>query len=278
MKILAVSGGIDSMVMLHFFRNEKNVIVAHFDHGIRPNSNIDAEFVKKISQEYNLKCVIKREELGANCSEAFARERRYIFLKELATQYEAKIYTAHHLDDLLESIAINIIRGTGWRGLVPFQNSLIERPLLNWFKKDIYLYAVKNNIVFRQDQTNTDDKYLRNRIRLKFTELSDLEKQKIINLHSKQKILSKEIDKIANQLVSEIIDGEEIERKIFQETDNVVATELLRRTLSRFGYNLTRPQLYLALDAMRNYHKGKKFNLPHNHFIVFSRKHCKIST
>ena len=47
MKILAVSGGIDSMVMLHFFRNEKNIIVAHFDHGIRPNSNIDAEFVKK---------------------------------------------------------------------------------------------------------------------------------------------------------------------------------------------------------------------------------------
>lgn len=278
MKILAVSGGIDSMVMLHFFRNEKNIIVAHFDHGIRLNSNIDAEFVKKMSQKYNLKCVIRREELGANCSEAFARERRYIFLKNLATQYKAKIYTAHHADDLLESIAINVVRGTGWRGLVPFRDPLIERPLLNWFKKDIYLYAAKNNIIFRQDQTNTDDKYLRNRIRLKFTELSDLEKQKIIDLHLKQKTLSEEIDKIADQLVSEIIDGERIDRKIFQETDDVVATELLRRTLSQFNHDLTRPQLRLALDAMRNYHKGKKFNLPQNYFIVFSRKHCKIST
>ena len=101
-----------------------------------------------MSQKYNLKCVIRREELGANCSEAFARERRYIFLKNLATQYKAKIYTAHHADDLLESIAINVVRGTGWRGLVPFRDPLIERPLLNWFKKDIYLYAAKNNIIF----------------------------------------------------------------------------------------------------------------------------------
>jgi tRNA(Ile)-lysidine synthase len=278
MKILAVSGGIDSMVMLHFFRKEKDIIVAHFDHGIRPNSKIDAEFVKNTAKKYGLKCVIKREELGAECSEAFARERRYIFLKELAVRHQAKIYTAHHSDDLLESIAINIIRGTGWRGLVPFRDAQIERPLLNWFKKDIYLYAAKNEIVFRQDQTNTDDKYLRNRIRFEFTKLTDAQKQEIVELYLKQKALSEEIDQIADQLVLKNIENDNIERKIFQEVDDIVAIELLRRTLSRYGCDLTYPQLHLALDAMRHYHKGKKFNLPRDRFIVFSRKHCKIST
>ena len=81
-KILAVSGGIDSVVMLHLLKDEQP-IVAHFDHGIRSNSHEDAAFVERLANEYGLQFEMRRAELGANCSEASARVARYAFLRQL---------------------------------------------------------------------------------------------------------------------------------------------------------------------------------------------------
>ena len=81
-KILAVSGGIDSVVMLHLLKDEAP-IVAHFDHGIRPNSHEDAEFVEKLASGYGLEFEVGRAKLGAECSEATARTARYDFLRDL---------------------------------------------------------------------------------------------------------------------------------------------------------------------------------------------------
>lgn len=276
MKILAVSGGIDSMVMLHLFHDERDIIVAHFDHGIRPSSKDDAEFVQRIAKHYGLRCVVKREELGKNCSESLARERRYAFLKDLAKKHDAKIYTAHHQDDLIETIAINLHRGTGWRGLAPFQDADIERPLLDWSKAKIYRYATENKIIFRQDQSNTDERYLRNRLRLRLAQFPVEKRKKITELYVTQYQLSKEIYHIGQEIIQNITDGDVFEREIFRQADDLTATELLRQLLERRGHFLTYPQLTLALDAVRTYHKGKKFNLPQDRFIEFSRKHCKI--
>ena len=151
MKILAVSGGIDSVVMLHYLRDDPEVIVAHFDHGIRPNSKDDCAFVERLAKQYNKPFCYERQELGENCSEATAREKRYEFLNRIAKEHNGKIYVAHHADDILESIAINILRGTGWRGLAPMANQNIERPLIDWPKSQIYRYATEHNLSFRQD-------------------------------------------------------------------------------------------------------------------------------
>src|SRR5690606_26701133 len=103
--IVAVSGGVDSVVLLDMLskKTEHELIVAHFDHGIRPDSHEDAAFVQKLAQRYGHTFEMKREELGAYASEATARERRYAFLGALAKKHQAAVMTAHHLDDLVET-------------------------------------------------------------------------------------------------------------------------------------------------------------------------------
>lgn len=127
-KILAVSGGVDSMVMLNIIYNstvkkygydfaKENIIIAHFEHGIRgEESKLDLEFVKETANKLGLRFEFSYGNLGKNTSEAKAREVRYNFLRGTAAKHQGIIYTAHHLDDLVETVIINLKRGTGWRG------------------------------------------------------------------------------------------------------------------------------------------------------------------
>src|SRR5690606_32014455 len=115
--VLAMSGGVDSVVLLHQYWQEQGsegLVVAHFDHGIRTDSSADARFVEALAASYGIKFESRREELGSSASEAWARERRYHFLREVADSHQAVLVTAHHGDDLIETIAINLSRGTGW--------------------------------------------------------------------------------------------------------------------------------------------------------------------
>ena len=180
-KLLAISGGVDSSCLLHMFKDDPGVIVAHFNHGTRPSSDEDEEFVKNLAKKYNKRCIIGRANLGANVSEEKARNARYSFLKAAAAQNQAIIYTAHHLDDLVESIAINLSRGTGWRGLVPLDAGSIARSLVEkgYDKGKLFQYAAKNNLAFREDPTNHEDNYLRNRFRKELQNLPKENKQKL---------------------------------------------------------------------------------------------------
>ena len=137
--ILAVSGGVDSMVLLDMVcRTEKiamkDLVVAHFDHGIRENSHEDARFVQEKAAEYGVEFREERVELGEGASEAEARGKRYDFLGRLAEELDdgrgVEIWTAHHLDDLVETVIINLLRGTGWRGLSALDTRGIRRPFL----------------------------------------------------------------------------------------------------------------------------------------------------
>ncbi len=272
-KILAVSGGIDSIVMLHMFRNDPDVIVAHFDHGIRSNSSEDCVFVEKLAKTYGRQFFAKHAKLGANCSEEMARKARYDFLKQLATEQDGQIYTAHHHDDLIESVAINILRGTGWRGLAPLNNPEIVRPLLNMTKKDIYRYATENNLSFRQDQTNSDESYLRNRIRFALQTVPDEAKNRLADLATKQRRLAVEIDGILRELNI----STNYPRELFDQDDQV-CTEILRHILTQNSVQLTRPQLSRALEAIRSYAPGKKYSLDKNHFLKINRYYFGVTT
>lgn len=260
-KLLAVSGGIDSVVMLHLFRADKDAIVTHFDHGIRESSAEDCAFVERLAKEYGLPFYSKRAELGEDCSEEKARAGRYQFFESLLESPEDKIYTAHHQNDLLESAMINLLRGTGWRGLAPLRNPKIERPLLSWTKADIYRYATEHGLRFRLDQTNNEDKYLRNRVRMKLSELPETKKQKLQELCQEQRELA---DKIEGILDSTAPSGPQFSRVFFRELPDALALEYLRHCLN---VSLTWPQLERALAAIRDFLPGKRFSLDKNHFL-----------
>lgn len=272
-KILAISGGVDSVSMLHIMRHDPTVIVAHFNHGIRENSDADEAFVQELAKIYQLPFVSKKENLGWNCSESHARERRYGFLKEVCQKHHGKIYTAHHQDDLIETIAINILRGTGWRGLIPFGNTEIHRPLVNTTKNDIRQYAAQHNLIFRHDASNTDDQYLRNRLRCQLDKLSSEQKHRLIHLYYQQKSLKSSVV----QALQDILPNDNIyQRNWFINLDDAVAIEILRAGLAKVNHTATRPQLVDFLSAIRSYGTNKKFNLGNGYLVTMGRKNFQI--
>ncbi len=255
-KILAVSGGIDSVVMLHLLKGDSEVIVAHFDHGIRPSSAVDATFVSELAKKYHKPFFAGNAHLGANASEEAARRARYDFLFELARRFDGKVYTAHHADDLVESAVINLLRGTGWRGLAALNDKRIVRPLLTWSKSDIYRYATKNNLSFRLDQTNSDDKYLRNRVRASLKNVTSEQKQQLRELALRQRNIADELDGLILSL-----ERKNIYSRSIMDNDDDIAQEILRHVLAYTSITQTRPQLRRAVAAIRNYAPNKRFSL-----------------
>ena len=267
-KILAISGGVDSIVMLHLFRGDDSVVVAHFNHGTRPSADDDEKFVRRLAAEYGLECFVGRAELGENASEEKARISRYEYLFDLAERIGGEVYTAHHLDDLVESMAINVVRGTGWRGLVPFGNTAIRRPFIEvkpMDRADILRYAAEHDLSFRHDPTNTDERYLRNRLRSAFR---DLDKTGLFEIYHETNNLKKSIDEILSEILPR--DGV-FERAWFFDLDDAVALEILRAGLLRADIPATRPQMLDFLSAIRTYSSGKSFNLPGNRLVRLTK-------
>ena len=254
------------MAMLHLLKDDPDVIVAHFDHGIRPSSADDAVFVEELAKKYRKPFFVRNAHLGAGASEEAARKARYDFLFGLAKRFDGKVYTAHHSDDLIESVVINLLRGTGWRGLAALNDKRVVRPLLDWSKSDVYRYATENNLHFRLDQTNSDDKYLRNRVRESLRNVSKEQKEELRELALHQRDIANEID----DLIPSLFEKNLCSRSIMNEDDDV-AQEILRFLLVRIGISQTRPQLGRAVEAIRSYAPNKKFPLNKDYYIKISR-------
>lgn len=256
--IVAVSGGVDSMVLLDILAKQVtgdrlrvtgkkkknsnlqpltsnlNLVVAHFDHGIRPDSAEDADFVRQAASSYRLPLEVEQGRLGASASEDRARKVRYNFLEVVKKKHQATaIITAHHQDDMIETAIINLLRGTGRQGLTSIiQNHNVIRPLLKISKKNIRAYAKKNRLRWREDPTNKDEKYLRNFVRQKIIlELSAGQRRKLLGeiqkLDRTNQILNQEIAKLSQNLV----DGRVINRADFTSLPTEVAREVLMNFL-----------------------------------------------
>ena len=268
--VVAVSGGVDSVVLLDMVAQEvapQRLIVAHFDHGIRSESADDAAFVKNLAKQYGLAFETKREELGANTSEELARERRYAFLRGVARRYSATIMTAHHADDVIETIAINMARGTGWRGLAVLDSPGIERPLLDKTKAELIEYAKENLLEWREDATNTDTTYLRNDFRQKLVGFDD-ESKELLRLYRKRQVaLKKQIDNEIQGLIRA-----PYSRYLLTNVPDVAALELLRGILIvETGKGATRPQLERMLLAIKTYRAGQAFDVDKAYVLRLSR-------
>ena len=273
--ILAVSGGVDSMALLAMYAHA-DIIVAHVDHGTRKSSAEDANFVRQKCQELGVKFYETKLELGEGVSEELARKKRYEFLKTIQEKEGGTLCTAHHLDDVVESISINLIRGTGWRGLTPFYNDELVRPFIisKMWKRDVLKFAGRHTVHYRQDPTNHEINYLRNRVRKKMAALDEKARVDIIKLFEKQNELRNKIEKLVTELAEQTIVGKNFHKKeLFLTADGKVSLEILREICLMHGYSLTRKQLGDFLLAIKTYAPHKKFNLPKNHFVTILKNY-----
>ena len=256
-----------------------DIIVAHIDHGTRKSSAEDADFVRQKCQELGVKFYETKLELGEGVSEELARKKRYEFLKTIQEKEGGTLCTAHHLDDVLESIAINLIRGTGWRGLTPFYDDELVRPFIitKMWKRDVLKFAGEQKICFRQDPTNYEANYLRNRVREKMAELDETARTDIINLFEKQNKLRGKIEKLVTELAKQTVVGKNFHKKeLFLVADEKVALEVLREICLMHGFSSTRKQLADFLFAIKTYAPHKKFNLPKNHFVTILKNYFEF--
>jgi tRNA(Ile)-lysidine synthase len=174
--LLAVSGGLDSMVLVHLFQQlNYEIVVMHCNFQLRGLESFeDQQFIQEYSNTNSIPFVFTQFDTEAFAADfkvstqVAARELRYSwFYEQLAIQRGDFILTAHHADDNLETFLINLSRGTGLEGLIgiPAQNEKIIRPLLSFSRQQIEDYASVNKLKWREDSSNASDKYLRNKIR-----------------------------------------------------------------------------------------------------------------
>ena len=178
--LCAVSGGRDSMCLLHYLHSLApaygfTVAAGHFNHQMRPEADADEQFVRTFCAERNIPFytaaapVYERAEAWNLSVEETGRRLRYEFLSRTGSQIGAtRIATAHHGRDNAETVLLNLLRGTGTEGLggIPPVRGKFIRPLLQTSREEIEAYCAENNIPFVEDSTNGDTHYARNRLRL----------------------------------------------------------------------------------------------------------------
>lgn len=177
--LLAVSGGLDSMVMMHVFAElqkklQLHLRVVHVNHNLRGQaSDLDEQLVKKESRLLGLPCSVKRlQGFDLKSSEEDLRAARYALFNEwLAEAPAARLATAHHLDDQIETFFMRLARGSGQKGLlgIPLRRERFIRPFLFLRRKELAAYAIDRQIAFREDKSNLDTAKLRNNIRHNLT-------------------------------------------------------------------------------------------------------------
>jgi tRNA(Ile)-lysidine synthase len=168
--LVALSGGLDSMCLLHLLRfgvRGFELRAAHFDHAMRRDSAADAAWVRGVCRAWQVPLASARAE-RAPASENAARELRYHFLHDVFRTVGADVIcTAHHADDQAETVLFRLIRGTGLTGLagIPERRGVLFRPLLSRTRRELESYAAAAGLRWRDDPSNLDLRYARNRIR-----------------------------------------------------------------------------------------------------------------
>lgn len=274
--VVAVSGGVDSMALLNLLASSQvpkvTFTVAHFDHGIREDSHLDRKLVNQVATGHGLPFVYEKGELGSNASEALARQARYGFLRKVQSGTGARgIITAHHHDDVVETAVLNMIRGTGRKGLSSLSSKTTDgiiRPLLHVPKTHLKSYAESNGLTWREDSTNQDQNYKRNYVRhsllAKAKAKSPADYHKLVVLLRRQRELNHAIDGYLEALLHTQPKRSSLRRSDVIQLPYRVATELVaewlrsngKRQLSRWlveritvSVRTARPDTEILLDS-----------------------------
>lgn len=282
--VVAVSGGVDSMVLLHILARSvpaDRLTVAHFDHGIRPDSAEDRLLVSRVARDYGLSFVYDEGRLGAGASEAAARDARYTFLRRVMRADGADyIVTAHHEDDVLETAVINLLRGTGRKGLASLRShGELYRPLLSTPKRHILAYAAKHGLEWREDSTNADVNYLRNYVRHVILPRFDHDdRDRLRHLITDTERKNVEIDGLlAGQLHLQPA-GDRLDRHWFRELPDNVAREIVAAWLRRLGiHGFDRKTVNRLAEAIRTLANGKRSDINGRYVLLVGRDHVTVA-
>ncbi|MBV6880011.1 tRNA lysidine(34) synthetase TilS [Epilithonimonas ginsengisoli] len=249
--LLAVSGGVDSMVLADLFQVSRlKFQIAHINYHLRnEDSNFDQQLVSDFCERhripFHLYDVSAKDKKPENSIQNWARELRYQFFRKIQKEQNLEyLVTAHHLNDQLETFIINLSKASGIKGLsgIPANENQIIRPLLNFSKDEIYEFAKENKIGFREDVSNQKTDYLRNKVRHKVVpELENINENFLRNFSKSIEILNQTKD-VLNDLVNEKINGFQrnietgqtilVKEKFSKESD-LIRFEILKR----FGFN-----------------------------------------
>lgn len=271
--VVAVSGGVDSMVLLDLLRERPGLklIVAHYDHGIRPDSHKDRELVQDISKKHGLTFVQEQGKLGAGASEAKARTARYAFLNKTKKASGSKaIITAHHQDDVLETAIMNLLRGSGRKGLTSLKSTdSIRRPLLEFSKDQLREYAEEHALSWHEDETNQDINHLRNYIRHKvLPKFSEGQRAQLVILLENLRDTNKELDEHILGLLHVQPALNELDRRWFIALPHDVAKEILHAWLTRHDVrDVNRKMIDRLVIAMKTGKTGQYLDVDHKHKI-----------
>ena len=276
--VVAVSSGPDSMALLNLLlkiRDKKNlnIVVAHINHNLREESKEEYEFTKEYALEHN--CIFEGtifDKYDSNSIENEAREKRYKFFGNILRKYNSKyLLTAHHGDDLIETILMRITRGSSLEGYAGFKkiskrkNYVILRPLIFYKKEEILKYIENNNIPYRIDQTNYSKKYTRNRYRLDVLPLLKNEDEKV---HLKYLKFSEEltdasifINEYVHNKYKDIVINNIINIKLLKEENEYI----IKKILYKYLYNIYRDDIDLIeskhIDILIDIINDKKSNI-----------------
>lgn len=288
--LLAVSGGVDSMVMLHLFLEAGfRVGVAHCNFQLRgKESDADQEFVQRACQKLNVPVVAKRFDTQAfgwenNISiQMSARELRYSWFDSLLDEGHYNfLATGHHFDDTVETILLNWIKGSSVEGLagIPVKNRRIVRPLLFATRVQVEKYATEKGIEWREDQSNLVDDYQRNFIRHQIVpKLKELNPSLEFTLHAGIEKLQSDLELIHYQADTwkkefMLVEGEKvtISKRGFDLFPQ--GAHLLWRCIKEYGFNFEQ-----AREVIQGLHgqSGKRFLSP-SHQLIIDREHLIVS-
>ena len=282
--VIAVSGGVDSMVLLDLLAKQENLmfIVAHFDHGIRTNSGEDRKFVEEVAQGYRLPFVYEEGKLGASASEAKAREARYAFLYSVMKNHKADaVITAHHEDDLIETAILNLVRGTAHRGLYALRNrDTIKRPLLKLSKPALVTYAKERGLAWREDETNMDTRYLRNYIRLNIVpKLSPSQRRKLLELITRTGSISRRLDETLKELIDQHISNSQLDRTWFISLPHSVAKEVMVGWLRQNGLTgFDRYMIERLVVGAKTFQANSKLDVYNKKVLVVHKRYLALDT
>ena len=281
--VVAVSGGVDSMCLLHMLMAYKTpqhaYVVAHAHHGIRDDADQDEALVRNTAEQLGLPYEVGYLQLGKQASEEAARATRYIFLRAIAKKYKAQaIITAHHKDDIVETILLHVQRGTGRSGLTPMTAQDVLRPLLNIPKSDLLLYAKKHTIAWYEDSTNKNDRYARNKIRhLLCQKDAHSITDKVYALYEQMLPINNEIDELVTELYNSVNKNMSLKRSQFVVLPYAVQKEIVHMWLKNASIpNINKVMIERATVACKILRPGKKMSLEHNRFLVSARQSVKI--
>lgn len=248
--VLAISGGVDSVSLLHALQDFKmqgkaskesgnyQFVVAHYDHGIRDDSAMDRKLVASLANKYRVPFVYENGRLGAGVSEDAARIARYDFLQKVQRAVKAQsIVTAHHQDDMIETAIFNILRGTGRKGVSALADRPhLRRPLLHVSKSDIRAYARDQGLVWREDSTNANTAITRNYIRhVLLPKIGERGRASLLDSINHIKVLNKAIDNDLLVYLHSQPARQTLDRHMFIQLPHNVALEVMAAWLRSHG-------------------------------------------